>query len=92
MRSVGVVVVMDDVVGGDWTSKIRRLSALWNELCSLQDEVILGNKTNTTLTKRNLLCVPHMFGELFCKRHHKRSFVGLARGMVFLSNYTYSSC
>ena len=74
-------------------SKIRHLSALWNVLCSSQDKVILGNNTNITLMKKiYLLCVPHMFGELFCKRHHERSFVGLARGMVFLSNYTYSSC
>ena len=34
VRIVVGVVVMDDVVVGGWLSKIRRLSALWNVLCS----------------------------------------------------------
>ena len=45
MRVVVVVVVMDDVVGGEWTSKIRHLSALWNVLCASLRKVILGYNT-----------------------------------------------
>ena len=71
MRCVRVVVVMDDLVGGEWMSKIRHLSALWNVLCSSLDKVILGNNTNRTLINKNLLWVPHIFGALFCKRQNK---------------------
>ena len=84
MRSVGVMVVMNDVVRGVWVTEIRRLSALWSELCSLQDGVILENNTHATLPKKNQLCVPHLFGVLFCKHYHECVFCVLAHGMMSL--------
>jgi len=67
VRVVVGVVVMDDVVVGGWLSKIRRLSALWNVLCSSLHKVLLGNDTTRALINKDLLCVPHTFDELFHK-------------------------
>ena len=68
VRVVVGVVVMDDVVVGGWLSKIRRLSALWNVLCSSLHKVLLGNDTARALTNKDLLCVLHRFDEFFRKR------------------------
>ena len=68
VRVVVGVVVMDDVVVGGWLSKIRRLSALWNVLCSSLHKVLLGNDTARALINKDLLCVLHRFDEFFRKR------------------------
>ena len=68
VRIVVGVVVMDDVVVGGWLSKIRRLSALWNVLCSSLHKVLLGNDTARALINKDLLCVLHRFDEFFRKR------------------------
>ena len=68
VRVVVVVVVMNDVVGGERMSKIRHLSALWYVLCSSLDKAILGKNATRAVINKNVSCVPHIFGDLFHKR------------------------